>query len=405
MELPVLAGKTIVLGVTGGIAAYKSVELLRILQKEDARVRVAMTAAAARFVGPLTFEALTGEAVYSDMWSRADGDAIRHVTWARECDAIVVAPATANTLARLAHGLADDALSALVLAATAPVLLCPAMNVHMYENAATRENLETLARRGYAVLAPGSGFLACGDTGAGRLPEPPLIADRLAWLMSPKDLSGKTVLVTAGPTREFIDPVRFISNPSSGRMGHAVARAAEHRGARVILVEGPVSLPDPPGVTVKRVNSALEMAEAVFASAADADLVVKTAAVSDYRPESAADQKIKGSRNQLSLSLLPNPDILAELGGRKRAGQLLIGFAAETENLAAHATEKLAKKNLDMIAANLIGAADSGFSAETNKVTLFTRDGSAVQVPLMSKNALAHLILDHAVQLWGKEKG
>ncbi|MBI5845474.1 MAG: bifunctional phosphopantothenoylcysteine decarboxylase/phosphopantothenate--cysteine ligase CoaBC [Deltaproteobacteria bacterium] len=391
-----LAGKTVVLGVCGGIAAYKSVELLRLLQKQDARVRVVMTESATKFVGPLTFEALSGERVYKDMWEKGD-DAIRHISWANEADLVVVAPATANACAKIAHGIADDPLSTLVLAVTAPVLLCPSMNVHMYENRATQDNLAALAKRGYGVIAPGSGFLACGDTGAGRLPEPADIVDRIEMLLTKKDLSGRTVLVSAGPTREFIDPVRFVSNPSSGRMGFAVARAAEHRGAEVILVTGPVHITPPQNVTVIRVTSALEMADAVFAHAPKADIVVKTAAVSDYRPEEAANQKIKGSRNCMTLSLCPNPDILAALGENKRPGTVLVGFAAETEKLARHATEKLKKKNLDIIAANLIGAAGSGFSTETNRATLFFRDGTSHSLGLMSKASLAHHILDKAV--------
>ena len=349
-----LAGKTIVLGVSGGIAAYKSVELVRILTTGGAMVRVVMTRSAQQFVGPATFQALTEHPVYTDMWEQDSDNSIRHVAWAQEADALIIAPATANIIGKMANGIADDPLSTLVLAAVCPKLVCPAMNTKMFENSMVQENLSKLASHGFFVMAPGAGYLACGDTGPGRLPDPDKIADRAIKILTKQDLAGKCVLVSAGPTREPIDPVRYISNPSTGKMGYAIARAAEHRGAKVILVTGPVSISPPENVETHRVVTALEMAEVVLAQAERADIVIKTAAVGDYRCETEAAQKIKKTGECLNLALVPNPDILLELGKRK-GKKVLIGFAAETEKLTAHAQEKLKKKNLDMIAANLIG--------------------------------------------------
>jgi phosphopantothenoylcysteine decarboxylase/phosphopantothenate--cysteine ligase len=390
-------GKRILLCAGGGIAVYKTVELLRLLQKEEALVRAAMTRNAARFVTPLTFEALTGEPVYADMFADTGGDAIRHITWADWAEAVVVAPCTANLAAKLACGIADDAVSTLLLATRAPVLLCPSMNVNMFRHPATQENLERLARRGVAVMSPGQGFLACGWSGEGRLPEPLEIADRLKKLVSPRDFAGKTVLVTAGPTHEAIDPVRFVTNPSTGKMGYAVARAAEHRGARVILVSGPASLPEPLGVATVRVKSALEMRDAVLALADEADIVIKSAAVSDYRPENPAEHKIKKTEGGVLLEMVRNPDILLELGKRKRSGQVLVGFAAETQNLEAYAREKLEKKNLDLIVANLVGKPDSGFGTETNRVVFLYKEKPPETLDLMSKEAAAHALLDRVL--------
>ncbi|MEW5734813.1 MAG: bifunctional phosphopantothenoylcysteine decarboxylase/phosphopantothenate--cysteine ligase CoaBC [Thermodesulfobacteriota bacterium] len=400
----VLCGRTVLLGVSGGIAAYKAVELVRLLQKQDAHVRVVMTQAATKFVGPLTFEAVSGEPVYHDMWKPVDEGSIQHIAWAKEADCVVIAPATANTIAKLAHGIADNALSTLMLAINCPMLLCPSMNAAMLAHPATHANLRTLAERpGVHIMASGEGYLACGDLGSGRLPEPPDILDRVAWLLTEKDFAGLRVLVTAGPTQEKIDPVRFVSNPSSGRMGFAVARAAEHRGADVTLITGPVSLPDPLNVRVLRVESAEQMARAVFDHFPQSDVVVKSAAVSDYRPVEVCGQKIKGSRSQLSLTLAPNPDILAQLG-RDKKDRVLVGFAAETEKLCEHACEKLEKKNLDMIVANLIGAPGSGFAAATNQATLFLRGGREEKLALMSKDELAHVILDRVLTFLPEEK-
>ncbi len=391
--------KNLVLGVSGGIAAYKSVELLRLLKKQGAHVRVVMTANAAWFVGPGTFQALSEKPVYRDLFGRGDSDAaIRHIYWAQHADAVIVAPATANIIGKLAHGIADDALSTFMLAVTAPVLVCPSMNTHMYQSAAVQRNIETLRGDGIGVLEPDCGQLACGTTGPGRLPEPEAILDRFISFLTPKDLAGLRVLVTAGPTWEAIDPVRFISNPSSGKMGFAVARAAEQRGARVTLVTGPTTLSAPLNVTVQHVRSAREMADQVLALMADADVIVKTAAVSDYRPVAMAPQKIKKHEETMTLVLTRNPDILKAVGERKGA-RILVGFAAETESLETNAAKKLREKNLDIIAGNLIGSPHSGFQADTNEVTLFFRDGTNEPLPAMTKDAVAHTLLDRSAGL------
>jgi len=389
-----IKNKNFVLGICGGIAVYKCVELLRLLQKNGARVRVMMTRNACEFVGPLTFEALTGEPVCTGLFDRGEGPVIRHIDWAEDADAVIVAPATANIIGKLAGGIADDALSTFMLAATCPAIVCPAMNTHMYQSRQVQRNLEILRTDGYHIIKPASGQLACGTTGPGRLPEPDVILDRVKKCLSPNDLDGKHVLVTAGPTREAIDPVRFISNPSSGKMGFETARAAEYRGAAVTLVTGPVALDPPENVTVIRVTTAEEMANAVFAHFAKADIVVKTAAVSDYRPADPAAHKIKKEKDALSLQLTRNQDILKELGRRKNR-QILVGFAAETRELETYASRKLVEKNLDMIVGNLIGRPDAGFTADTNRVTLFFRDGTSRSLPSMGKNEVADAILDH----------
>ncbi|MGD8960088.1 MAG: bifunctional phosphopantothenoylcysteine decarboxylase/phosphopantothenate--cysteine ligase CoaBC [Desulfobacteraceae bacterium] len=394
-----LTDKNLVLGVSGGIAAYKSVELLRLLKKQGARVRVVMTANAAWFVGPGTFQALSENPVHLDLFGRGDSDAaIRHIDWAQQADAVIVAPATANIIGKLAHGIADDALSTFMLAVTAPRLVCPSMNTHMFQNAAVQRNLEILRGDGFGVLEPACGQLACGTTGPGRLPEPETILDRFIRFLTPQDLAGLHVLVTAGPTWEAIDPVRFISNPSSGKMGFAVARAAEHRGARVTLISGPTALAEPLNVALQPVRSAREMAERVLDLMADADVIVKTAAVSDYRPVETAPQKIKKQKETMSLTLTRNPDILKALGERK-GGRILVGFAAETEHLEANAAQKLREKNLDIIAGNLIGVPHSGFQTDTNQVTLFFRDGAKEALPAMTKEAVAHTLLDRVAAL------
>ncbi len=392
-----LLGKNIVVGVSGGIAAYKSVELVRLLIKREAIVRVVMTQNATAFVGPLTFEALSGQPVSADLFERNGDTPIKHIEWADEADAVVVAPATANIIAKHANGIADDALSTFLLAVTCRVVFCPSMNVHMFENPAVQRNLDTLKSDGIMVVEPGEGDLACGTSGPGRLPEPPEIVDRLAYCLSPKDLKGKNILVTAGPTREAIDPVRFISNPSSGKMGYAIARAAEHRGAEVVLVSGPTDLPGPAHVNTIRVNTAREMADAVFEQVKDTHIIVKSAAVSDYSPVSAATQKIKKEKDEMTLEMTKNRDILKELGGVKE-DRILVGFAAETENLDKNAGEKLKKKNLDIIVGNLVGQPFSGFGTDTNKVTLYHRDGTVEALPVIDKEEVAHIILDRVVR-------
>jgi phosphopantothenoylcysteine decarboxylase/phosphopantothenate--cysteine ligase len=392
-----MKNKHILLGVCGGIAAYKSVELLRLITGQGAETRVLMTENALHFVGWMTFEALSGVPVCTGLFDKASEASFKHIDWAQEADAVVIAPATANMIGKLANGIADDALSTFMLAVTAPVILCPSMNTHMFESKPVQRNLELLRSDGYTVLEPGAGELACGTVGPGRLPEPEQILDRLIACLSPKDLANRKVLVSAGPTREAIDPVRFISNPSSGKMGYAVARAAEQRGAAVILVTGPTALSDPLNTKVVRVRSAEEMAQAVTQHADDADIIIMTAAVSDYRPQSAAEQKIKKERDEMTLTLSRTPDILKALGDRK-SSQILVGFAAETEDLDRNAQKKLIEKNLDIIAGNLIGRAGSGFESERNLVTLYYRDGTHETIPEMEKESVAHILLNRIVE-------
>jgi phosphopantothenoylcysteine decarboxylase/phosphopantothenate--cysteine ligase len=392
-----LKNKNMVLGVTGGIAAYKSVELLRLLKGEDADVRVIMTANACWFVGPLTFKALSGHPVCTGLFDNNDDASIRHIEWARKADAVVIAPATANVIGKLANGIADDPLSTFLLAVTSPIIVCPSMNTHMYQSRPVQRNLELLKGDGYHIVEPAAGDLACGTTGPGRLPEPEDILDRLKAFLAPKDLGGKRVLVTAGPTHEQIDPVRFISNPSSGKMGYAVARAAEQRGAAVTLVTGPSTLSDPINVNLIRVESAREMARAVEDHSRDVHVIVKAAAVSDYSPRERSSRKIKKIEEEMTLSLKRNPDILKELGGKKK-GRILVGFAAETEDLETNAAKKLTEKKLDMIVANLVGKRDSGFSADTNTVTLFFKGGAKESLPPMEKDSVAHILLDRIVE-------
>jgi phosphopantothenoylcysteine decarboxylase/phosphopantothenate--cysteine ligase len=395
---PVIAGKNIVLGVCGGIAAYKSIELLRLLVKAQASVRVMMTRNSRWFVGPVTFEALSGNPVSSSLFENNDEGTMNHIFWAQEADAVIVAPATANMIGKMACGIADDALSTFLLAVKSPVLVCPSMNSNMYEHAAVKRNIDILKSRGYYVLEPGSGELACKSIGPGRLPEPSDIFDRLMYCLSPKDLAKTPILVTAGPTREMIDPVRFISNPSSGKMGFAIARAAEHRGGVVTLITGPTSLPDLPNVTTFRVNTAQEMADAVFAHLDSCRILFKTAAVSDYRPACSFDQKIKKKEKSWTLPLEQTQDILKEIGLRKDH-QILVGFAAETQDLEKNALGKLKHKNLDVIAANRIGPKDSGFNSDTNQVTLYFKDGTKESLPVMEKFLLAHELLDRIVRM------
>ena len=390
--------KHIVLGVSGGIAAYKSAELLRLLVKSGAKTRVIMTQNAKAFVGPLTFEALSGQQACSSLFER-DGDAsIKHIDWATEADAVVIAPATANVIGKLANGIADDALSTFILAVTCPVLICPSMNTHMYESRTVQRNLDLLKADGNMVLEPESGELACGTTGPGRLPEPEDILDRLLYALYPKDLADKHILVTAGPTCEHIDPVRFISNPSSGKMGFAVAKAAEHRGGEVSLVTGPTHLSAPNRVSVIRVQTAQEMANEVFKRMEASDIIIKTAAVSDYRPKDQVGYKIKKDEKERVLLLERNLDILKEIGNRKKH-QFIVGFAAETENLEQNAVNKLAEKHLDLIAGNLLGETSSGFGADTNTVTLFYKDGTKESLPTMHKEDVAHALLDRIAKM------
>ena len=386
----------VILAVCGGIAAYKSIEILRLLRKADAEVRVILTQSAQRFVGVTTFEALSSQPVFKDMFQEGSEASFRHIDWASEADGVIIAPATANMIGKLANGIADDPMSTFMLAVTSPVLICPSMNTHMYENQAVQRNLDTLRSDGYVVMEPGSGQLACGTSGPGRLPEPEEIFDRFLGCLSAKDLAGEKILVTAGPTIEPIDPVRFISNPSSGKMGFAVARAAEHRGAEVTLISGPTQLDDPLNVTTIRVDTAEEMAHQVFKRMENADVIIKSAAVSDYRPKESKSHKMKKGKSEMVLRLQQNEDILKTLGQKKKH-QVLIGFAAETRELKKNATQKLAQKNLDIIVGNLVGSADSGFESDTNTVTLFFKDGTTESLPTMDKMEVAHILLDRMV--------
>ena len=384
------------MAVCGGIAAYKSIEILRLLKKADAEVRVILTQNAQWFVGALTFEALSGQPVFRNMFQESSEASLRHIDWAREADGVIIAPATANMIGKLANGIADDPLSTFMLAVTSPVLVCPSMNTHMYASPAVQRNLDTLRSDGYVVMEPGAGQLACGTSGPGRLPEPEEIFDRFLACLSPKDLAGKKILVTAGPTIEPIDPVRFISNPSSGKMGFAVAKAAEHRGAEVTLISGPTHLADPMHVTTIRVRTAEEMAHQVFRLMENAEVIIKSAAVSDYRPKQSKIHKIKKGKSEMVLRLQQNKDILKTLGQKKKQ-QVLVGFAAETRELNKNATQKMAEKNLDIIAGNLVGSADSGFASDTNTVTLFFKDGTTESLPAMDKMEVAHILLDRLV--------
>jgi len=391
---------TVVLGVTGCIGAYKACEVLRELQKRGVDVHVVMTGAATRFVAPLTFEALSQHPVFVDQWALGSESDIRHISLADAAELLLVAPATANILGKFARGIADDALSTLYTATKAPVLVAPAMNVNMFEHAAVVENMEILRRRGVRFVEPGSGYLACGWLGRGRLAEvPDIVEAALLALKRRRDLEGQTVLVTAGPTVEDIDPVRFVSNRSTGKMGYRLAEAARDRGARVVLVSGPTSLPAPSGVELVAVRSTEEMARAVLGAAADARVVLMAAAVSDYRPAEVAPRKVKKGAQPLSLDLVRTKDILRSLGEAGRNGQVLVGFAAETENLREHARKKLREKHLDLIVANDVSRKDAGFASDTNVALLLDAAGGEEELPLMSKHELAERILDRVVAL------
>jgi phosphopantothenoylcysteine decarboxylase/phosphopantothenate--cysteine ligase len=387
----------IILGVGGGIAAYKSAELARLLMERGHAVQAVMTRGAEEFIRPLTFAALTGEKVLTELF--AIESAIEHIAVAQRHELLVIAPATADLMAKLSGGLADDFLTTLYLAFTGTVVIAPAMNVNMWQHPATQANLEKLLERGHRVVGPGEGWLACGMIGAGRLADPEEIVEAIERAQPGRqDLQGETVLLTAGPTQEPLDPVRFISNRSSGRMGYALAEAAAARGARVILISGPVHIPPPHGVEVIQVRTAREMRDKVFENLAPATIVIKSAAVADFHLAKASEQKIKKTAARISLELDPTPDILAELG-RKKADRLLIGFAAETENLQQEARRKLESKNCDMVVANLVGGSETGFESEHNEVTLLTRTGEVLPVPKASKREVADRIFDETLKL------
>jgi phosphopantothenoylcysteine decarboxylase/phosphopantothenate--cysteine ligase len=391
----------VTVGVSGGIAAYKAAELVRALVRRGAEVHVVMTEAATRFVQPLTFASLSGHKVITNLWSEEGGgydSSIEHIAEAQWTEALVVAPATANILAKFAHGIADDFLTTLYLATQAPVLVAPAMNTNMWEHPATEANLELLRSRGVRVVEPGSGDLACGAVGAGRMAEPEQIAETaLAVMGRRRDLAGEILLVTAGGTREALDPVRFLGNRSSGKMGYALADAAESRGARVILISGPSALHPPTHCELVRVTTAAEMRQAVLDRLAEATLIVKAAAVADYRPVAVAEQKMKRT-GPLTLELLPTEDILAEVASRRLPGQLIVGFAAETEDKMANGRAKLLRKGADAIVLNDVGQEGIGFDSDFNAVTFLTAS-SSIELPAMEKRKLADHILDEILKL------
>lgn len=394
--------KHVVVAVTGGIAAYKACELVSRLKKAGCEVRCIMTKNAQAFLTPLTLETLSGAPVVGDMFARSTQWHVEHIALAKWADVFVIAPATANVIGKLAAGIADDFLTTCVMAVEAPVVLVPAMNNHMYDNPITQRNMAFLAELGYLFVEPVVGNLACGDEGKGKMAEP---ADIVHFLqtMDKKDLSGLCLLVTAGPTQEAIDPVRYLTNHSSGKMGYAIAERAAERGAMVTLISGPVQLALPSGVERISVTTAIEMYEAVLAHFDLCDAVVKAAAVADYRPAGFSEQKVKKSEGDWQLRLTRNPDILAELGRRKK-GQILVGFAAETQNIEENALDKLARKRLDMIVANDLTDKDSGFGVDTNKITIYHADGRCQNLPVLTKKAAADMLLDQIYILWQNAK-
>lgn len=406
-----LQGKKIVLGVTGGIAAYKAVEIVSRLRKAGAEVHVIMTKEATQFVTELTFREISGQPVTVDMWEKVTHFNVEHIALAQLADLMLIAPATANIIAKAAVGIADDMLSTTLLATKAPIYVAPAMNTNMYENPITQRNIAELRSRGFHIIEPASGHLACGTSGKGRLPEPAdivrIVSEALtsqnltSQELTSQNLTGQKILVTAGGTIEPLDPVRYIGNRSTGRMGYAIAEEAARRGADVVLVSGPASLADPAGVRVIRVETARQMRAAVLAEFPTAAAVIKSAAVADYRPAAVAEQKIKKSEDDLTLHLVRNPDILYELG-QKKEHQVLVGFAAETCKVEEYARKKLAKKNLDFIVANDVSEADAGFGVETNRIKLIDRSGRMTPYPLMSKKELAGIILDHVAEVLEK---
>ena len=388
-----LKGKTVLLGITGSIAAYKIAYLASALVKQGAKVHVLMTQNAVNFINPITFETLTGNKCLVDTFDRNFEFSVEHVALAKAADVFLIAPASANVIGKIAHGIADDMLTTTVMACTCRKIISPAMNTRMYENPILQDNLKVLERYGMEVIRPAEGYLACGDTGAGKMPEPEVLLEYIlreaAW---EKDLAGKRILVTAGPTQEAIDPVRYITNHSSGKMGYAIARAAAFRGAEVTLVTGPVHLAPPLFVNTVPVVSAQDMFEAVTERSAAQDIIIKAAAVADYTPVERADQKVKKKEGDLSIPLKRTQDILAWLGEHRREGQFLCGFSMETEHLLENSRAKLAKKHVDMIAANSLRAEGAGFGTDTNRLTLITADGDR-ELPLMSKEEAAHQIL------------
>ena len=397
--ITMLKGKTVLLGVTGGIAAYKAAYLASALVKQHCSVEVILTEHATKFIAPLTFEQLTGNRCMVDTFDRNFSHQVEHIALARRTDLVLVAPATANVCAKLAHGLADDMLTTTVLACSCPKLIAPAMNTGMYENPVTQDNLDLLRKYGWEVIAPASGRLACGDVGAGKLPEPDLLLQHiLRVLAKPHDLAGKRVLVTAGPTQEALDPVRYLTNHSTGKMGYAIARMAMLRGAQVTLVSGPTALEPPPFVEVVPVVSAQDMFEAVTSRQEQSDFIFKAAAVADYTPADYSDDKVKKKGGDLSIPLKRTQDILQYLGDHRRPGQVICGFSMETRDMLKNSAAKLEKKHVDMICANNLKVAGAGFGTDTNVLTLITKEG-AEELPLLSKEEDADRVIDKALEL------
>lgn len=397
------SGKTVVLGVTGGIAAYKACDLVSRLKKKQIDVRVILTAHACEFVQPLTFEVLSGARAVTDMFRRDFPWEVEHISLAKAADVFAVVPATANILGKYAHGIADDMLSTTLLATRAPVLFAPAMNTAMYENPAVQQNISALKARGCLFVEPTSGHLACGDTGKGKLADVETIEQAILDALTEKDMRGMRVTVTAGPTQEAMDPVRFLSNHSTGKMGYAIARSAKMRGADVTLISGPVALPPVDGVEVVSVTSARDMRDAVMQALPQSDLVIKAAAVGDYRPAEFREDKIKKHDDDMTISLVRNPDILAEIGEKRRDDQVICGFSMETRDLLENSEKKLKKKNCDVIVANNLKVKGAGFAGDTNVVTLLYRDGTVEPLALMEKDSVADILLERLLALYRRK--
>ena len=397
--MSLLTDKKILFGITGSIAAYKVADWVRALRREGCQVTVVMTESACRFISPLTMAALSGNPVHTSMFSAEAPETIPHINLAREHDLLLIAPASAQTIARLAHGLADNLLATIALATSGPILVCPAMNSVMFKHPATQANLATIKSYGYGVLEPDCGEMACGEEGPGRLTDWETARQAILTVFAPQTLANEQVLITAGPTREAFDPVRFLSNPSTGKMGYALAATAKQRGATVTLISGPTALTAPPGVKCIQVTSAVEMQAEVMRCLDAATIVVKAAAVSDYRPAEREPHKVKKGQAALSLPLVANPDILKELGKCRQKSPLLVGFAAESRDHLKEGARKLKEKNLDLIVVNDIGGTETGFAADTNRVTLLDRNGAQEELPLLSKEETAHRIWDTVARL------
>lgn len=394
----ILEGKKIIIGVTGSIAAYKIAALCSMLKKKNADITVIMTKNAQNFINPITFETLTGNKCLTDTFDRNFEFNVEHVELSKCADAILIAPASANVIAKAAHGIADDMLTTTLLACTCPKLISPAMNTRMYQNPITQDNIATLKKYGMQLISPASGYLACGDVGEGKMPEPEELLDNLIYALYKKDLAGKNILITAGPTREKIDPVRYITNNSTGKMGFSLAKMAYYRGANVTLVSGITKELPPKGPKLIEIESASDMAEAVKSKAPDMDIIIKAAAVADYRPSVVYDQKVKKSDSDMSIPLERTEDILAFLGKNKKSSQILCGFSMETENMIENSKIKLEKKNLDMIVANNLKTEGAGFGTDTNVVTIISKD-DIIELPKMSKDDVANAILDKILHI------